>query len=103
MLLSPFTAIRDLFEERVPLIPVGWAVRDPFVTRDRIANVSSPVLLIHGANDRLIPPEHAEHLAARLGDRAELVLLPGRDHNDLWEREDTAEAIARFVERVTRR
>lgn len=101
VLLSPFTAIRDLFEERVPLVPVGWAVRDPFLTRDRIGSVQSPVLLIHGAADRLIPPSHAEKLAAQLGDRAELVLLPERDHNDLWEKEDTGQVIVRFVERVT--
>ncbi len=59
----------------------------PFLMRDRFDNAGAlrrydgPVLLLHGRDDRLIPPSHAEKLRENAGD-AELVMLPG-DHNDM--------------------
>ncbi len=78
VLSSTFTSIADM------------AVRfffPPFLMRDRFDNLSAlrgydgPVLLLHGREDRLIPPAHAARLKANAQD-AELVLLPG-DHNDM--------------------
>jgi len=85
VLISPFTSIRALFEERVPIIPVGWAVRDPFASDRRLAELGSTrVLIIHGDRDSLIPIAHGRRLAEALGDRATLLELPGRGHNDVW-------------------
>jgi acetyl esterase/lipase len=47
---------------------------------------SPPVLLIHGAKDALVPPAHAEHLAAALrqaGARVETRLYPDVAHIDM--------------------
>jgi uncharacterized protein len=97
IMISPYTAIADLFEQRVPIVPVGWAVRDPFRTISAIDRVRCPVLLVHGDRDRLIPVSHARALKERLGDRARLVVLEGRDHNDLWEGSETSKAISELI------
>jgi pimeloyl-ACP methyl ester carboxylesterase len=44
-----------------------------------VAQVSAPVLLLHGEDDRIVPHEHSRWLAQRLP-RAELSLQPGHGH-----------------------
>ena len=44
-----------------------------------------PVLLVHGENDRLVPPSESESLAAAIGDSATLVTVPDMAHFD-WAR-----------------
>ncbi len=43
------------------------------------AEISAPVLLVHGASDRIVPSAHSEWLARQL-DAAELWLRPGDGH-----------------------
>lgn len=48
-----------------------------------------PVLLLHGENDRLVPPSESESLATAIGDSARLVTVPDMAHFD-WARPDDA-------------
>jgi pimeloyl-ACP methyl ester carboxylesterase len=45
----------------------------------RIGQISVPTLVIHGENDRLVPPENARLIAARIPG-AKLVMIPGASH-----------------------
>jgi uncharacterized protein len=45
-----------------------------------LAHSTTPVLLIHGLNDRMTPPEHSEILAATNRRWTELWLVPGAGH-----------------------
>jgi len=47
---------------------------------DRIA--PRPVCLIHGADDRLVPPDESRHLFARAGEPRRLAIVPGMRHFD---------------------
>ena len=42
--------------------------------------ITAPVLLLHGATDRHVPPQHSERLLAAAGGPTELRLGPDRDH-----------------------
>ncbi|NJC26283.1 alpha/beta hydrolase [Neolewinella antarctica] len=61
----------------------------PFAIRpvDAVAEITQPVLLIHGDADNNININHAHRLFAALGsaDKA-FHVVPGGDHADLWER-----------------
>jgi len=78
VLSSTFTSAADM--ARRFLFP-------PFLMKDRFDNLKAlgkydgPVLLLHGRDDRLIPPRHAAKLKDHASD-AELTMLPG-DHNDM--------------------
>ena len=50
---------------------------------DRLAPPDCPVLLIHGAEDRVVPPAQSEAAAAALGGVAELAIVPGEGHFDV--------------------
>ncbi|MBI2306869.1 MAG: alpha/beta fold hydrolase [Rhodocyclales bacterium] len=81
---------RFLAARRIPFIPLGWyALRyvervighrfDAIAPEHTIRRVSCPVLLVHGSEDRTVPPADAHHLAQCAGGRAQLLLLRG-DH-----------------------
>ena len=53
------------------------------------ANITAPVLLIHGAADSDTPSDHAQRVFAALGGPKRLILVPGARHNeslrgDIW-------------------
>jgi pimeloyl-ACP methyl ester carboxylesterase len=45
----------------------------------RLDKISAPTLVIHGENDRLVPPENARRIAAKIPS-AKLVMLPHASH-----------------------
>jgi hypothetical protein len=97
VLLSPFTSIAQVFDDHVPLVPIKWMVVDRYETDALLGDLPAPVLLIHGREDRLIDFEHSRRLATGLGERAELVGLEGRAHDDLWEDRRTVLAVRALV------
>jgi pimeloyl-ACP methyl ester carboxylesterase len=63
-----------------------WSVSarlDDLAPERQIANAPARVLLVHGANDAVVPVLHARRLAAAAQGRAELWVLPGRGHSDV--------------------
>ena len=57
----------------------GLAILGTADLRASLAEVTQPVLLLHGARDRLVPPAVGEYLEAALPD-ARLQVLPGAAH-----------------------
>lgn len=45
--------------------------------------VKGPILFIHGANDKMVPPEHSQRLSAGSPTGSRLLILPGEDHISL--------------------
>ena len=78
ILQSTFTSVADLAAEKY-LIP-RFLIRDPFDSVEAVRGLDSPLLIIHGRDDELIPISHAHTLRAA-AKRAELLVLPG-GHND---------------------
>ena len=50
-----------------------------FTLRGILAKVTCPLLVVHGAKDRLFPPEQAERIA-REAPRATLLMYPDGNH-----------------------
>jgi 3-oxoadipate enol-lactonase len=57
----------------------------------RLAQISAPTLVIHGENDRLVPPENARLIAACIPG-AKLVVIPGASHIFTTDQPDLAHA-----------
>lgn len=91
VLVSPFASLPDLVAEKFPWLPARWLVRDRFDNSAKLGAVSSPVLLLHGQADTLIPDAHSRRLAAAAPD-ARLVLVPGLGHELAYE--EAAQRIA---------
>ena len=64
----------------------------------KLAAGSAPLLVLHGVEDDVIDVSEAKTVYASAGTtRKELVLIPGRGHNDLMREPIYWDAIARFV------
>ncbi|MGH7586590.1 MAG: alpha/beta hydrolase [Gemmatimonadales bacterium] len=77
ILESAFTSVRPLAARY--LLP-GWMVRDPFDNLAALRNYRGPLLVLHGAADRLVPIAEGRALAAAVPG-AEFFELPC-GHND---------------------
>lgn len=70
-----------------------------YESRSRIGSISIPTLVVHGENDRLVPPTNGEDLA-RLIPSARLVIIPGASHNIFSDQPEAAvEVILEFLDR----
>ncbi len=83
ILEAPYTSIADVAASRFRLLSVRWLLRDPFHSDQRIARVSAPVLIMHGARDPTIPITMGERLFALAHQPKQFVRFPEGGHNDL--------------------
>jgi uncharacterized protein len=83
ILESPFTSMVALGKKLYPFVPVGLLLKDRFDTASRIAAVRSPVLVLQGGRDRLVPPAMSRAVFDALTAPKELWTAPAADHNDL--------------------
>ena len=98
ILISPFSSLTELAAEKIRWLPTGLLLRDRYDNSAALPAVESPVLILHGDADDLIPVAHARRLAAtRPG--TELVIVPGAGHELAWLPEAEWHALA-FLERV---
>lgn len=86
VLEAPYTALVDMAYESYPWLPVNLLMKDPMKTRERIGNVTSPVLILHGTEDAVIPVEHGKRLYEFASEPKELLIIEGAGHGDLWKR-----------------
>jgi len=87
VLEAPYTAISDIAKDQYFWLPVDLMIKDPFLSRERIGNVASPILIVHGTEDRIIPVEHGERLYDLANGPKQLNILNGAGHGNLWKRD----------------
>jgi fermentation-respiration switch protein FrsA (DUF1100 family) len=85
VLEAPFTSARDLSRRHYPFLP-RFVVRVQLDNLRTIRRTNCPVLVVHGAADRLVPAAMGERVAKAAPGPSELVLIEGADHNDTYAR-----------------
>ena len=98
LLESPYTSIADTAQFHYPYVPARRLIKDRFNSLSRIARVRSPMLLMQGALDRIVPPHMGQTLLNAATAPAELWSASDAGHNDL-SRAGALEAAADFVRR----
>jgi fermentation-respiration switch protein FrsA (DUF1100 family) len=83
ILEAPYTSIADIAAAAFPFAPVRWFVRDPFHADHWIADVTVPVLIMHGGRDTTIPIRFGEKLYEFAHEPKQMVRFPEAAHNDL--------------------
>ena len=82
----------------------GMTEADGFGNCQKIAHISLPTLILHGARDQTVPPPLAEKLQAASGARnKQFLLVPGADHKTLISQAGPLyfQTIKRFVDGIT--
>ena len=82
ILQSAFTSVREMAHRHYRVIP-GAAVPDAYPSLRLIANLRAPLLVLHGADDMIVPVEQGQALFAAAPEPKRLRILPGVGHNDI--------------------
>jgi len=83
ILEAPFSAVADVAAWRFPTFPARWVIRDKFLSRERIAKVNMPLLVVHGTEDSVIPFHLGERLFKRAVEPKQFITMKGSDHSTL--------------------
>ena len=82
ILVSPFSSGRDL-ADAVGLSWLAWVTGQPFNSIDKIQNIATPVLFIHGTDDQIVPEQLGRKLFDSCPSPKEWKSVSGADHNNL--------------------
>eukprot|EP00747_Dinoflagellata_sp_TGD_P165980 gnl/TRDRNA2_/TRDRNA2_188086_c0_seq1.p1 gnl/TRDRNA2_/TRDRNA2_188086_c0~~gnl/TRDRNA2_/TRDRNA2_188086_c0_seq1.p1 ORF type:complete len:376 (-),score=57.39 gnl/TRDRNA2_/TRDRNA2_188086_c0_seq1:56-1183(-) len=79
VLIAPFLSIHDLIRDSIGVF--ANLIQERFPTRERIQHIRSPILIIHGQKDTIIPCRHGTELY-RLARTRKLLVTPEKmEHN----------------------
>lgn len=82
VLESPYTSIADVAASVYWFVPVGLLLKDSFHSDERIAQVTVPVLVVHGERDTIIRIGFGERLYDLIRGPKQFIRLPNAGHND---------------------
>ena len=83
ILEAPYTSTVDVAGALLRIVPVSLLMRDQFHSDRRIANVTVPLLIMHGSDDPAIPIAFGERLFALAHEPKQFVRFPGGGHENL--------------------
>lgn len=98
ILAAPFSSFPEAMNAHAPWIPVGlfrWK-DERFDAGSRIGRVSVPILVVSGAEDRLVPESVSRPLYEAAPAHKSWVDVPG-GHNTVFSSDQFARALARFT------
>jgi fermentation-respiration switch protein FrsA (DUF1100 family) len=96
ILEAPFTSTAAVAAQRYWFMPVRLLMKDQFRSDERIANVSAPVLILHGLNDRTVPYAMGEQMFDLAKGNKHIVRFIDGGHEDL-DQYGALHAVGRFL------
>ena len=100
VLRSPFSSMSAVARVHFPVARVlDWLLRDRYDAAAIMPRLRSPLLIIAGDDDHIVPLEDSERLFALAREPKRLLILPGADHNDdaLTEGPRVIQAVAEWL------
>jgi fermentation-respiration switch protein FrsA (DUF1100 family) len=100
VLRSPFASMTRVGQHHYPMLPVRWLLRDRFPSIDRARQLRTPVLVIAGTQDSIVPIDHTRRLYETITS-PKTILEVAADHNDevFLDGDAMIREIVRFLER----
>jgi fermentation-respiration switch protein FrsA (DUF1100 family) len=99
VLRSPFASMTEIGKLHYPFMPVGLLLADRYPSIDRAPSLRSPLLVVAGNRDDIVPLGQSRALFAATASRDKrFVVIDGAGHNDhaLLAGEEMLEAIDQF-------
>lgn len=84
VLVTPYDSLLAVAREQYPIYPLSWLMRDTYRSDLLAPSLRLPTLILVAANDRVVPPAHAHHLASLLPKGVgKLVTIAQARHNKI--------------------
>jgi uncharacterized protein len=96
ILEAPFTSAAAVAARHYWYMPVRLLMKDQFRSDERIEKITAPVLILHGAHDRIVPYAMGEQLFELTKAPKHIVRFLDGDHEDL-DRHGALHAVGRFL------
>ena len=85
VLEAPFTSINDIAKKRYKIFPTKYLVKDKFDNLSKIDKITSPLLIISGKKDEIVPHEHSIRLYDKAKVKKKSVFIDEAIHNNLYD------------------
>lgn len=102
LLRAPFSSMTDTACHHYPWLPVRWILVDRYESIDHIGDVTCPLTIVHGTDDRVVPVRLSRNLFEAAPSRStsgverRFIELPGVGHNQM-PREPVVEAARKMI------
>lgn len=96
VLQTPFTSMIDVGKTHYPLFPVKTFLHDKYESDKKIQKIKTPLLIIHGEYDYIIPLKLGKKLYQLANQPKELRIVPRVGHNTL---PDVSHTVIEFMEK----
>lgn len=101
ILESPYSSTVDVGAWRYPFLPVRYLIWDRYESADKIAHIHTPLLIVHGEADRVVPVQFGKKLFAAANEPKQSMFMPGLGHNTIYG-DEIRDAILRFLLQIPR-
>lgn len=85
VLEAPFQSMGAAAQDHYPFIPAKWLVRDRYDSLSKIARIATPLLIVHGGQDRVVDQKHGRTLFAAAIEPKQATWIEGAAHNNLYD------------------
>jgi hypothetical protein len=85
MLLAPYLSIPKMAQVSFPFFPSSLLALDRFDNEKKIGGLHTPLLIVNGSRDEVVPDSQGKELYSMANDPKEFHSLPGRGHNDSFD------------------
>ena len=83
ILETPYSSVAEVAQGHYWYVPARWLVHDKFDSMRWIDRINTPLLVLHGDRDRVIPMRYGRKLFDAASEPKEFVHFPGGGHDDL--------------------
>ncbi len=81
----PFDSILEVVKQRIiPIFPFNIIIKDKFDNTKLIKDVNSPILIMGGSRDTIVPIERAKALFEIAEQPKKIIIYQGADHSSLY-------------------
>lgn len=85
VLEAPFSSMTEMAATRFPFIPVRYLLKDRYESKSKIGKIRAPLLVIHGALDKIVPLKSGRSLYETAPSDKQMKVYERASHNDLYD------------------
>jgi uncharacterized protein len=96
ILQSPYTSLMDVARNFYPILPTDLLLRDRYESIKKIQKIQTPLFILHGEKDKIIPVNLGQALYSKALEPKEIKLYEKRGHTNL---PDVSGAVIQFLKK----
>ena len=99
VLVTPYDSIEAVAQERYPIYPISYLLKDKFDSLSKVDSISESTLILIAETDNIVPTRHAHKLAAAFkSSQLTTITLASTTHNTIASHPLYQTTIADFIE-----